>query len=131
MPRRFAFHIREDPIQSAIVQTFAYMGRPDVRLVHVPNELADTDAKRIRQARLGMWAGCPDLLFITPAGEPIAFIECKASGKNVARRGVQADARTWILAAGHNWALVNDPNQIIPTLTALGLLRLNAATGGL
>lgn len=122
---------KEDPIQSAVVRTFRYMGRKDVRLVHVPNELADTPAKRQRASRLGLWAGFPDLLFLTPVGEPLAAVECKRSGATVVRNSTQDEAREWFLGAGHKWALINNPDDIVPTLTRLGLLRLNAATGGL
>jgi|SRR5215207_5483419 len=127
---RFRFAVKEDPIQAAVVRIFGYMGRPDVRLVHVPNELADTDMKRFRQKRLGLWPGCPDLIFLAPIPEPTTFIECKRTGKNIASGSTQDDARAWCLASGHNWALVNDPDQIIPTLERFGLLRLHAVTGG-
>lgn len=122
---------KEDPIQSAVVRVFKYMGRRDVRLVHVPNELADTPAKKQRATRLGLWAGFPDLLFVTPAGEPLAAVECKRTGRKVAPGSAQDEAREWFLAAGHRWALINDPDEILPTLERLGLLRLHAVTGGI
>jgi hypothetical protein len=78
-----------------------------------------------------MWAGCPDLIFITPPPEPTVFIECKRTKKKVAANSVQSEARDWVLANGHAWALINDPDQIIPTLTQFGLLRLHAVTGGI
>lgn len=129
--RTFRLRVREKPIHRAIVQAFLYAGRQDVKLVHVPNELAERAGQRIDQAALGMWPGCPDLVFIPPLGEPIRFVEAKRMDKGLIPGGTQDQARDWCVSAGHMWALINDPDQIWPTLTRMGLLRLGATTGGL
>jgi hypothetical protein len=115
--------ISENQVHRAFVEFWNFAGRRDVKLIHVPNELADTDAKRIRQSKLGMWVGCPDIIMVPPAGEPVGFVELKASGRYVARTGTQADARAWVETAGHRWAFVNNPDDIAPLLMRWGLVR--------
>ena len=115
--------VAEGTLQRQIVELWQRVGRRDVQLCHIGNELADTDAKRFSQARLGMWSGVPDLVFFTPASEPLAFMELKATGKRVANKGAQNTAREWIESAGHRWAQINDFDDAYEQLCKWGLLR--------
>jgi hypothetical protein len=119
--------VAEGVLHRQIVELWKRAGRRDVLPCHVPNELADTDAKRFAQAKLGMWSGVPDLIFFPPAGEQIAFMEIKATGRYVARKGSQSAAREWIESAGHRWAAVNSFEEAHDQLRDWGLLRFSDA----
>lgn len=123
IPRGGGLPVAERPLHRSVVELWARAGRPDVRMLHPPNELADTDAKRIAQSKFGLWAGAPDLIFITPPGEPTAFLELKATGRYVARQGDQAEARLWIESNGHRWACVRSLDDAYAALAAWGLLK--------
>lgn len=128
LQRGEALPISEGTLQRQIVELYERCGRRDVMLCHIPNELADTENRRFAQAKLGMWAGAPDLVFFTPAREPLCFLELKATGRYVARKGNQSGAREWIESAGHRWAQINNFDDAYRQLAEWGLLRF--ADGG-
>lgn len=118
------FQLSEHQVQRGIVEEWGLRGRKDVLLIHICNELADTMSKRIRQAEIGMWPGAPDLIFVTPRSEPLAFLEVKGTAKKIRRAGRQASARDQVTTLGHRWAQVNNIQAGVDILRSWGLMRL-------
>ena len=58
---------REDDIHIAIVEWFAVVRPPRAQMIHVPNESWKSNvAWRVKQKRMAVRAGCPDLLVLCP-----------------------------------------------------------------
>lgn len=117
----------EEAIQRSIVELWLSTGRDDVQMIHIPNQWADTRAKRGIGKALGCWFGAPDLMFIPRAGSLTLFMEVKRPGGHAQENQIAAQDR--IVDLGHRYALVRSLDEAARALSIGGYLKHEARVG--
>lgn len=103
----YVWSATEEETQAAIVQALRIQ-YPRAIVAHIPNEGRRTIGEAMRQARLGLVAGMPDLVVMLPGGLTI-WMEVKAAG---GRRSKAQDAiHMRMTELGHTVGLVRDIDE--------------------
>ena len=109
----------EDAIQVAVADALRQACQPGWAWTHVPNGEKRDRAIGVKLWRMGVQAGWPDIVLISPTGRPHCLELKYGQGK---LNGAQRDFRDLMIAAGVPWAVARSVDEAIRILTMWGAI---------
>lgn len=112
--------LREYGIQVGVADALRQACEPGWAWTHVPNGEKRDKATAAKLWRMGVQAGWPDVVLISPTGKPHC-LELKRDKQKLSP--AQEDFRDLMIAAGVPWAVARSVDEAIRVLTLWGAIR--------